>query len=132
MTLREDLFFTELAAAPRSHLFDVGDKSLRGERRHDCLRIGEEKRLTGGALIPLHDGKVLFPASTEAPAHRHRYVPGAAVDMQQNGIAAIRAAYRNPLLDAADAHGLEPFDAVRSDDLARIRDDRGCFAAVPW
>jgi len=126
----EYLVLAELPADPGGHFLGVGDHALAGEGRRDRGRIGKEMGLAGGALVPLDDREILLPAAGEPPAHRDRDVPWSAVDQQQHRVPAVGAANRDPLIDPADPHFLQPLHPIGRHDLARICDDRGRLNAA--
>src|SRR6267154_2447967 len=64
-------------------------------------------------LVPLHYGEVFLPRILKRAPHRNKRDAGSAMDEQENGVIHVLAAYFDPLINAADAHGLKAVDAVR-------------------
>ena len=66
---------------------------------------------TRAALIPLHDREVRLVRRKLRRERRERY-PGAAVNVQQDGVLSVVAANRDPLLEPADGDEACLFDAL--------------------
>ena len=67
--------------------------------------------LAGAALVPLHDGEIVFPCRLVEPADGHLRRRRAAVDEQQDRVAAVAAAHGDPLRDPADLDAARLLDA---------------------
>src|SRR5262249_23530714 len=130
MTEDENLVLAKVPERPSRHFFDIADHPLGGDGRGDLGRIGEEICFAGSTLVPLDDRKILFQSTSEPPAHWNRDVTRPAMDVEQHGIPAIRAADRHPLVDSAYLHFLKPFYSIRRQDLASIGDDCGRLGTV--
>src|SRR4030095_14834961 len=123
----EYLLLAEFPAQPADHFFGIGDHPIWRHCGRDRSRIVAAIGLARPALIPLNDGEVLLPAALVIPAGRHGRETWATVNVEQDRVATIEAPHGNPLVDAADAHLLQPLDALGGDDPAHLRHDFGCL-----
>src|SRR5262249_60774809 len=73
-------------------------------------------------FAPLNDRKIPYQYTSKPHAHRNRAVPRPAMDVEQNGIPAIRTSDRHPLVDSAYLHLLELLDPTRIHDSASFSD----------
>ena len=85
--------------------------TIDGHRRCHGL-AGLPERSARAPLVPLHDGEVPFPGSEERERPGIGDVAWAAVQEQNDGIVAIFAANRDPLLDSADGDVAAFVDAL--------------------
>jgi len=90
--------------------------------------FGQPKMLT--LHTPLHDREILFPVAAKPPAYGNGNIARSAVDVQQDGVAPVLPADRDPLIDPADLHRFEALDPVWRDNPARLGDDLGGVVAV--
>src|SRR5262245_2805972 len=126
----EYLLLAEFPAQPADHFFGIGDHPIWRHCGRDRSNIVGDIGLARPALIPLNDGEVLLPAALVIPAGWHGRETRATVNVEQDRVATIEATHGNPLVDAADAHLLEPLDALGRDYAAHLGHDSGCLCAA--
>lgn len=108
-----DLVLMQLLLHPSGKLNAVLRHSVGGDGGGGRRSVSSEGSF-GAALVPLHDGEVLQPATKGCVSPGIGRIAWPAIQEEQHRVVAVLAANRDPLLDSADLGVGGLVDSVRA------------------